>query len=85
MTMATRRQNVPLRDTAGLPDVADGTMCRMPSPLPGPLRLGNGRELTDLRDVVDDKLLADEKTPAASHSLQAAGKRVVPIIVGRVA
>jgi len=36
--MAACRQNIPLRYTAGVVRIADGTMCRMPSPLPGPLR-----------------------------------------------
>lgn len=34
--MAACRKNVPLRETAGI-RVDDGTMCRMPSPNPGPL------------------------------------------------
>jgi len=36
--MAACRPSIPLRSTAGLVRVNDGTMCRMPSPLPGPLR-----------------------------------------------
>ena len=36
--MAASRQNAPLRAVADNFVLADGTMCRMPSPLPGPLR-----------------------------------------------
>lgn len=36
--MAANRQNVPIRQEAGILNVDDGTMCRMPSPRPGPLR-----------------------------------------------
>lgn len=36
--MAAYRQNVPLRETAEIYTIEDGTMCRMPSPRPGPLR-----------------------------------------------
>jgi hypothetical protein len=35
--MASCRQLVPLRE-AEIVEVQDGTMCRMPSPRPGPLR-----------------------------------------------
>ena len=35
--MAAYRKNVPLRQTSTI-EVDDGTTCRMPSPLPGPLR-----------------------------------------------
>ena len=35
--MASYRQPVPLRETE-IVKVQDGTMCRMPSPRPGPLR-----------------------------------------------
>ena len=35
--MAANRRNVPLRQSSGL-KVDDGTMCRMPCPIPGPLR-----------------------------------------------
>ena len=37
LTMASSRQLVPLRE-AEIVKVQDGTMCRMPSPRPGPLR-----------------------------------------------
>jgi hypothetical protein len=36
--MAAHRQNVPVRQESGIFEIEDGTMCRMPSPLPGPLR-----------------------------------------------
>jgi hypothetical protein len=36
--MAAHRQNVPVRQESGIFEIDDGTMCRMPSPLPGPLR-----------------------------------------------
>lgn len=36
--MAANRKNIPLRESAGIVTVADGTMCRMPSPEPGPLQ-----------------------------------------------
>ena len=35
--MASYRQRVPLREAETI-DVQDGTMCRMPSPQPGPLQ-----------------------------------------------
>ena len=43
--MASYRQLVPLRE-AEIIKVQDGTMCRMPSPRPGPLR-GNGDALAN--------------------------------------
>jgi hypothetical protein len=42
--MAAHRQYVPLRDTEGAFRIEDGTMCRMPSPRPGPLRWQQERE-----------------------------------------
>jgi len=45
--MAAFRQNIPLRAVAGSFVLADGTMCRMPSPLPGPLRSEPERKLLD--------------------------------------
>lgn len=36
--MGAYKQNVPLRRASAIFRLNDGTMCRMPSPLPGPLR-----------------------------------------------
>jgi hypothetical protein len=36
--MSAYRKLVPLREANGIFKSHDGTMCRMPSPLPGPLR-----------------------------------------------
>jgi len=36
--MAAHRQNLPVRQESGVFEIDDGTMCRMPSPLPGPIR-----------------------------------------------
>jgi len=47
--MVAFRQNVPLRAIAENFVLADGTMCRMPSPLPGPLRNEPQRKLLDLK------------------------------------
>ena len=41
--MAAYRKNVPLRQTSTI-EIDDGTTCRMPSPLPGPL---HGESLID--------------------------------------
>jgi hypothetical protein len=47
--MAAHRQFVPVRDTENALRVEDGTMCRMPSPAPGPLR----GEPDDPGDVIE--------------------------------
>jgi len=44
--MAAHRQYVPLRDTSSTVQIEDGTMCRMPSPRPGPLRCQQERQLS---------------------------------------
>ena len=54
--MVAFRQNVPLRAIADNLLLADGTMCRMPSPLPGPLRNEPQRKLLDLKS-------SDENAP----------------------
>lgn len=51
--MAANRQNVPLRAVGDNFALADGTMCRMPSPLPGPLRTEREHELLDLKSTLD--------------------------------
>jgi len=43
--MAANRQNVPIRQEAGDLNIDDGTMCRMPSPRPGPLRSESAADL----------------------------------------
>ena len=45
--MAAYRQYVPVRDTESAFRVEDRTMCRMPSPRPGPLRCESEREPLD--------------------------------------
>jgi hypothetical protein len=42
-----------MRDTEGAFQIEDGTMCRMPSPRPGPLRCQQERE--PLLDSVDQE------------------------------
>jgi hypothetical protein len=44
--MAPHRQYVALRNTGSAFQIEDGTMCRMPSPRPGPLRCQQEREVT---------------------------------------
>jgi len=61
--MVAFRQNVPLRGIAENFVLADGTTCRMPSPLPGPLRNDPQRKLLDLKS-------SDENAPG---NLLAAG------------
>ena len=51
--MAAYRQNIPVRQESGTFEIDDGTMCRMPSPLPGPLRGGIAVE-TDGSAVAGD-------------------------------
>ena len=46
--MAAHRESVPLRQTSEVIQIEDGTMCRMPSPLPGPLRGESDVKLPDL-------------------------------------
>ena len=42
--MAACRQYIPIRHAEAIFSVNDGTSCRMPSPLPGPLRCQQERE-----------------------------------------
>ena len=51
--MAAHRRNVPLRETAERCSVEDGTMCRMASPRPGPLRGETGDRLSEATISVD--------------------------------
>jgi len=55
--MAAYRKNVPLRQSSGVFRLEDGTMCRMPSPLPGPLRGEFESEPAGLTSNLADGLL----------------------------
>ena len=51
--MAAYRRSFPLRQSLTSFHVEDGTTCRMPSPLPGPLRGESNFEPTGLRGRLD--------------------------------
>ena len=49
--MAAHRQFVPVRDTENVFRIEDGTMCRMASPAPGPLRSEQDHPVHALKDL----------------------------------
>jgi len=51
--VASHRRNVPLRETSETRLLEDGTMCRMPSPRPGPLRGETDDRLSEATISVD--------------------------------
>ena len=51
--LAAHRLNVPLRETAKVCLIDDGTMCRMPTPRPGPLRGQSDDRLSEATISVD--------------------------------
>ena len=53
--MAAYRSNIPLRQTAEMCLIEDGTMCRMPSPRPGPLRGETSDRLSEAGMSVDTR------------------------------
>ena len=52
--MAAYRKNVPLRQTSTI-EIDDGTTCRMPSPLPGPLRAASPIESWTSEETFADR------------------------------
>jgi hypothetical protein len=77
--MAAYRQSVPLRQSSGIFRIDDGTMCRTPSPLPGPLRGEFGFEPSGLSGNLRDGLL-----PVLSSGASAQENRAV-LAVGKAA
>jgi len=62
------RKNVPLRQTSTI-EIDDGTTCRMPSPLPGPLRAESPIESwTSEETFADRRLSLHESKDTASPS-----------------
>ena len=49
--MAACRKNIPIRESNIRLRISGGTMCRMPSPQPGPLRTEDARELLRIQDA----------------------------------
>jgi hypothetical protein len=70
LTVAAHRQNVPLRQTSTI-QVDDGTTCRMPSPIPGPLRGESEFEPTGVRDPLD-RCLPRHGSTATAHAIPVA-------------
>ncbi len=88
--MATCRKNVPIRESDGEIRIDAGTMCRMPSPLPGPLRGESGRERSHEKDALASNFSGpgsftlsqpDETSSGATPS----GARAKTVAMGRVA
>jgi hypothetical protein len=75
--MATYRQNAPVRQESGIIEIDDGTMCRMPSPLPGPIR-GEIAVETQGSAVVEDLLQSRTRGAGLSRSS-------IPIALGNAA
>jgi hypothetical protein len=75
--MAAYRQNVPVRQESGIIEIDDGTMCRMPSPLPGPIR-GEIAVETQRSAVVGDLLQSRTRGGGLSHAS-------IPIALGNAA
>jgi hypothetical protein len=65
--MAAYRQSVPLRQSSAVFQIDHGTMCRMPSPLPGPLRGEFEFEPSGLSGNLSDGLLPLRGSGAASQ------------------
>jgi len=72
--MAAFRQNVPLRAVADNLVLADGTMCRMPSPLPGPLRNEPERKWFELKSS-ERSAPGNLPAPAAGQLAQSSSSR----------
>jgi hypothetical protein len=70
--MAPFRQSVPLRAVSDHLMLADGTMCRMPSPLPGPLRYEPQRALFDFKST-DENPPGNLLAHAAGQIAQSSG------------
>ena len=88
--MAAHRKNVPLRNTTEVFAVGDGTMCRMPSPLPGPLRSEPDRELPELKsgwtkELRDHRLWESRSSTPASVATKPADESAPKEAVQRVA
>jgi hypothetical protein len=75
--MAAHRQNFPVRQESGIFEIDDGTMCRMPSPLPGPLR-GEIADDTQGSAVVGEALQSRTRGAGLNRSS-------IPIALGNAA
>lgn len=64
--MAAHRRSVPLRGAEEIYTIEDGTMCRMPSPRPGPLRGENEDQLFELTRRVDEGLSLTKDSATAA-------------------
>ncbi|HXP43519.1 MAG TPA: hypothetical protein VN833_24940 [Candidatus Acidoferrales bacterium] len=71
--MAAHRQYVPVRDTADVFQVEDGTMCRMPSPTPGPLRGQSESPEDEMRFQGKKHMTPSRQTIAHKLTLQVPG------------
>jgi len=86
--MAAYRKLVPLREANGIFKHDDGTMCRMPSPLPGPLRNEGRDDGVQSSLAVSEKSRADiasEPGGALTNLEEIAEVRAVAATTGRVA
>jgi len=70
--MAAYRQNVPLRRSSAVFQINDGTMCRMASPLPGPLRGEFEFEPSGLSGNLADGLLPLRSSSASGEDRELA-------------
>lgn len=85
--MAACRKDVPLRATTGVFQIGDGTMCRMPSPLPGPIRVeanraGMGEGNAFGGDLIDR---ADGPSQLANTATAVARSQAVAVATANVA
>jgi hypothetical protein len=71
--MAAHRQYVPVRDTEAVFEVEDGTMCRMPSPTPGPLRSQSDSPEDEMRFPGTKHMMPSLQTIAHKLTLQVPG------------
>ena len=68
--MAAYRKKVPLRETSTI-EVDDGTSCRMPSPIPGPLRSESVIEFVGSSNSFKDRISVLRGLMAATNSRRA--------------
>jgi hypothetical protein len=83
--MASYRKLVPLRSIESLMEIADGTMCRMPSPLPGPLRGEGSEELKASESYFASRRFARLTTASASLVPANLSNHVLRLAVEKVA